>query len=147
MLLLEVSQRRVRNGREAESKLKSHIATVRCTAAQLSNWPHEPDLCHAENSAHDTEQESSDGGNSGWELVLVEVVLWLVAGEATAVEDVLGEGDAFVDGEPISNDQHEVFQDRLEVGIAWDGDGDVDTCSDKGPDESWDALGDTGKKL
>lgn len=65
----------------------------------------------------------------------------MVAGEATLEEDVLGDRDALVDGEPVGDEQHEVLKDILEVAVARDGDGAVDDGADEGPDEAGHPLG------
>ena len=33
----------------------------------------------------------------------------MISREAALVEDVLGQGDAFVDGEPVGDEKHEVL--------------------------------------
>lgn len=139
MLLLKVSQSTIRSSCEQERELESDIATIFRTT-ELSDGASEPDLSHAENCTHHTKCEGKNGCESGWQLVLAKVVLWLIAREATLEEEVLSQRDTLVDCEPVSNQQHEVLKDRFEVAVTWDGDRAVHECTDKGPDESGNTL-------
>lgn len=71
----------------------------------------------------------------------------MVALEAALEEEVLGECDGAVDCEPVRDDEHEIFEDVLEVTVAWYGDGNVDAGADESPDEAWDFLGPAGEDL
>lgn len=54
---------------------------------------------------------------------------------------MLGESNALVDGEPVSDEVHEVLEDFFEMRVAGDGNRDVHACCDGRPDEAGDALG------
>lgn len=70
----------------------------------LPNGPNKPHLRHPHDGAKDAEAEGDDGGDAGREEVRGGVVGGVVAGDAAFEEEVLGEGDAFVDGEPVALD-------------------------------------------
>lgn len=102
MLLLKVSQEAIGDCRKRKGELKSDITTV-FSATELSDRTSEPNLSHAQNCSHNTECESCNGCESRRKFVPVEVVLWMISGEATLEEYVLRQGDAFVNCEPIGN--------------------------------------------
>ncbi len=136
----------VRGGGEAKGKLETNI-TTKVGTAQLADGTGEPDLSHAENGTHDAETESDDGGDARRQGAGVRVGLRAVALESAAEDEVLGQGDALVDGEPVTDDQHEVLQPGLEVVVAGDGDGDVGAGAEEHPDEAGHALGLVGEHL
>jgi hypothetical protein len=55
-------------------------------------------LAHARDHSRDAKAEGADSGDTGWEGLGAVVELWAVAGEAVFEEEVVGKGDAFVDG-------------------------------------------------
>jgi len=135
MSLLEVSHDDIAGSRETKCKLKADITTERRSATESANRAFEPDLRHAKDGAHDAKAEGGHGGNSRRQLVPVEVVFWTISRHAALVDDMLGECDAFVDGEPVGDEQHEVLQDIFKMIIARDGNSYVDECANECPDE------------
>lgn len=105
------------------------------------NGPHKPHLTHAQHHARDTDTETEHGGHARRQLVGDVVVLGDVAAHAALEDEVVGQADALVDGEPVADEEHEVLEHGLEVRVARDGDGDVDADADAGPEEARDALG------
>ena len=101
------------------------------------NRPHKPYLRHAHDSPKDTEAKSDGGCDARGEAMRGGVVGDVVAMDAAFEEEVFGECDAFVDGEPVAlehvrrleekgkgvggntyDNQHEILQDRLKMTIA-----------------------------
>lgn len=78
----------------------------------LAHGPDEPHLGHAHDGAEDAEAEGGHGGEAGGEEVRGGVDGGVVAGGAALEEEVFGEGDAFVDGEPVA-------WGRGWVGVSW----------------------------
>ena len=58
-----------------------------------------PDLAHAGNHAGDAEAEGDDGSDAKGQLGGLVVVRGVVTAEAALEDEVVGEGDALVDGE------------------------------------------------
>lgn len=139
LLPLEISKRDVGDRSESESELKAHITTI-VTADQLANGADIPHLGHAHDGTHNAEAEGSESSNAGWEFLGLVVDLRSVAAEAALVDEVFGQRNAFVDGQPVADAQHEVLQHRFEVAVAWDGDGAVDDRGDQGPNEAGHVL-------
>jgi len=146
VLQLNLSQDEVADSGKGKRQLKTNISTKGSTSV-LGNWSSEPYLGHSSNHTGDTEAEGSDGSDSGWKGLGVCVVFWVVRVHGLAEDKVLSERDAFVDGEPVSDEIHEVLEDALEVRVSWDGDGDVDTGCDSDPDEARDLLGPSSENL
>jgi hypothetical protein len=94
VLLLKVSQYTERSRRERKCQFEADVTTILRTT-KLPNWSSEPNLSHAENSTHDTKAEGYEGCDSWGKLRSVHVDAWVIAGHATLIEDVLGEGDAY----------------------------------------------------
>ena len=102
------------------------------------NRPHEPHLRKAHDSAENAKAERTDGGESGGQFGWLVVRRDVVAAEAPLEEEVVGEGNGLVDGEPVRDQQHEVLEHVLEVRVARDGDGAVDDRGEERPDEARD---------
>lgn len=68
----------------------------------FANGPDEPNLGHAHDGAEDAEAEGEDGGDAGREEVRDRVDGHVVARHAALEDEVFGQGDAFVDGEPVA---------------------------------------------
>lgn len=66
------------------------------------NGPDEPHLRHAHDGTENTETECQDGGDPGGEEILGGVVGHVVALDAALEDEVFGERDAFIDGEPVA---------------------------------------------
>lgn len=81
-------------------------------------------LRHASHHSRNTEAESTNSGNAGWQRLSVAIQLWVVARETLLEEEMVAEGDTLIDGEPVADEVHEVLEDSFEVGVAWDGNGD-----------------------
>lgn len=106
-----------------------------------------PFLAHARDHSRDAAAESQNGCDSGGKLLGLVVDLWPIAGEAALEDEVVGQGDALVDGEPVADEVHEILEDGLEVRVARDGDGDVYARAQEGPDEPGHALGPAAQDL
>lgn len=133
--LLHRPKREVAKRRERERELEADVPAER-GAAELADRARVPRLGHTEDGAHDADAEGADGGETGGQAGGLAVGLGGVAREGVAAEDeVLGEGDALVDGEPVADDQHEVLQRGLEVVVARDRYGEVHAGADEGPHE------------
>lgn len=100
LLLLKIPQPAITDKRKRERELEADIPPVARQADFLADGADEPDLRHAHDGAEDAEAEGEHGGAAGGqELARVvdgDVVLALLE------DEVLGEGDAFVDGEPVA---------------------------------------------
>ena len=136
----------IRGGGEGKGKLETNI-TTKFGTAQRADGTGKPDLGHAENGTHDTETESDDGSDAWRQGAGVCVGLRAVPLESAAEDEVLGQGDALVDGQPVADDQHEVLQPGLEVVVAGDRDGDVSAGGEEHPDETGHTLALVGKHL
>ena len=106
-----------------------------------SNRTDPPDLRHAGHHTSDAATEREHGGDARREASRLVVEIGVVTLHATLEDEVLGERDALVDCEPVSDHVHEVLEDRLEVAVAGNSNRDVGTSADCSPDESRDALG------
>jgi len=146
MLLLEVPRDTITHKREAEGQLEPDVSAV-IPSDHAADGPDPPDLRHAADGTGDAAAKGKQRGEARRQFGRLVVRLGRVAGEAAAEEEVLGQRDALVDGEPVGDDQHEVLEHALEVGVARDGDGAVDERGDKGPDEARDVLGVVGEDL
>ena len=164
LLLFESPHNAVADGSKAKRKLESDIATVLGVSNLSANRAYVPDLSHAHNRTEDAEAESCDSGEAGWELGRSKIVSRNVAVDAVSEEEVLRKGDSFVNGKPISlegvshaqrdegscptyNQQHEIGQDRGEVRVSWNGNGNVDQSANESPDESGNTLSPSSKDL
>ena len=100
LLLLKIPQPAITDKRKRERELEPDIPSIPRQTDFLADGPDEPDLRHAHDGAEDAEAEGEHGGAAGGEqlarVVDGDVVLALFE------DEVLGEGDAFVDGEPIT---------------------------------------------
>lgn len=100
-----------------------------------------PLLTHTDNNTDNTEAEGCDSSNTMGKLLALVVVLRVVSSEAALEDEVVGDGDGSVNGQPVGDQVHEVLQNSLEVGVAGDGNGERGTGSQEGPDETGNALG------
>ena len=96
MLLLEIPKPREADRREAERELKPDVASKPGQTDLPADWPDEPHLRHAHDGAHDAEAEGQHRcdarGQQGGGVPDGDVIF------AGFEDEVLGEGDAFVDG-------------------------------------------------
>lgn len=94
--LFQSPEHRKTNGTERESQLEAHVAPIARIADPLAYGADEPHLRHAHDGAEDPEAEGEYGGDAGWEQARVvpdgDVVFALLE------DEVLGQGDAFIDG-------------------------------------------------
>ena len=132
LLLLEISQRDITSTGKHERQLETDITSI-LGSAEFANGASEPDLSHAQDSTSGSDAESEDCGKSRWELALVHVIFWVIAGETALEDDMFREGDTLIDGEPVSDEQHEVFKDGFECSVTWDSDCAVEDSSEEGP--------------
>lgn len=109
--------------------------------------PDEPRLRHARDHTSDATAEGSHGGIAWGQFLRAIVDGGIIPGEATLEDEVIDEGDALIDGEPVSDKVHKVLEHGLEVRVARDGDGDVDEGGEAGPDEARHGLGAAGEDL
>lgn len=88
------------DGAKRKRQLEPDIPPILRVADRLADGADEPDLRHAHDGAEDAEAEGQDGGDAGREEARVvpdgDVVL------AALEDEVLAQGDAFVDGEPVA---------------------------------------------
>ena len=99
--LLQRPHHPIADGAERKRQREADVAAVP-GADEAADGPDEPHLRHAHDGAHDAEAEGHDGGDARWQPGGVAVDGDVVAGEAALEEEVLGQGDAFVDGEPVA---------------------------------------------
>lgn len=99
-----------------------------------------PRLAHTGDHTGNTEAEGDRRGNSQGQFLALVVDLGVITAEPTLEDEVVGDGDSGVDGQPVGDEVHEVFQDGLEVGVAGDGDGEGHARSEEGPDKAGYAL-------
>lgn len=111
------------------------------------DWSHEPGLAHSRNHASDTEAESANRCKARRELFRRVPVFRIVSAEATLEDEVVGQRDALVDGEPIADEVHEVLEDGFKVTVPWDGNGDVYSSCNCSPNVSRHTLGVSRKDL
>ena len=94
--LLQTPKDRKTDRTERKSQLEAHIAPVRRIANPLAYGTYEPHLRHAHNGTEDAKAESKHSRDAGWEQARIipygDVVFALLE------DEVLGKGDAFVDG-------------------------------------------------
>jgi len=88
MLELEMSEGAVGDEGKAEGQLKPNIPSVHWIADQFADGTDKPDLSHAHHGPENAETEGAEGGQRGREFVGLVIVL--------------GERDAFVDGQPVA---------------------------------------------
>ena len=124
----------------AKTQLKRNVAPKRRLARMQSNRPHKPNLRHASHHPHNTAAACENRHDARRESLRLIVVLRAIPLHATTEDKMLGQRDAFVDCQPVSDEVHEILQDGFGVAVARDRDGDVDACTDGCPDESGDAL-------
>lgn len=100
MLLLQTSKHRETDRAERERQLEPHVAPVLRVPDPLADGADEPHLRHAHDGAEDAEAEGEHGGEARREQARVvpdgDVVFALLE------DEVLRQGDAFVDGEPVA---------------------------------------------
>ena len=99
---LNVAQNEVRNGRKDKTKFKSDIAAIRSLSSVQGDGPNVPYLAHAGHHARNAAAEGPDSSNAWRQALGVIVKLWPVSTHAALEEKVVSEGDAFVDGQPVS---------------------------------------------
>jgi hypothetical protein len=102
ILELNLPEDEIRHKGEGETKLESDIATKWCFTSMEGNWSDEPDLRHSADHTGNTEAESGDGGNAWRKGLGVVVQFWVVAAHAFLKEEMVAEGDAFVDCKPVA---------------------------------------------
>lgn len=122
--------------RESKSQLETDIAIT----SMLGNGTSVPRLTHTRNHTRDTESKRDTSGNTIGQLVGLVIRFGTVSGEATA-DDVVGESDTRVNGQPVGDEVHQVLQDLLEMGVTGDSDADGDSGGEKDPNETGNALG------
>ncbi len=100
--LLHRPQTNIRYRRKSEGQRKPNVASKRRLPNMSPNRPHKPHLRHAHDSPEDTEAKSDGGCDARGEAMRGGVVGDVVAMDAAFEEEVFGESDAFVDGEPVA---------------------------------------------
>ncbi len=96
-----------------------------------------PILSHTHRCPKNTKEECSECSNGWGKTVRLVVVLHGVTAKALSEDEMLRDGNSFVDGKPIPNHQHKVLQNGFEMGVSGNGDRDIDTCADESPQEAW----------
>lgn len=112
-----------------------------------SNGSNEPGLGHTSDHTGDTEAEGGDGSDTRRELAGLVVVSNDVAGEASLEDKVVAKGNTLINGEPVTNEVHEVLEDGFEVRVTRNGNGNVYTSCNTSPDETRDALSPSAENL
>jgi hypothetical protein len=102
ILQLDLPEDEIRRGSECKPKLKTNITTERRLASMKGNWADEPDLAHARNHASNTEAEGSGSGDAWRQSLGIVPEFGGVAGETMLEEEVVGERDTLVNGEPVA---------------------------------------------
>lgn len=102
ILNLDRPQADITDGTEPKRQRKPDIASIVRQTDLSPDGANPPDLRHTQNSSKDTEAEGGDGGDAGREFGGLVVDLQVVAEVAALEEEVFAEGDAFVDGDPVS---------------------------------------------
>lgn len=114
--LLQRSEPAVTDEGKRKCKRKPDIAAICGGADPLPNRADEPDLRHAHDGAEYAEKEGGNRGDAGGQEVWRGVNGWIVTRDAALENEVFGEGDAFVDGEPVG-------LVRVSVGRKWNASG------------------------
>ena len=81
---------------------KAHIPAILGRTDAFPHRPNPPHLRHAQHGAHDPEAEGQDGGDARGEEGRGVVDGDVVVAAGVFEEEVFGQGDAFVDGEPVA---------------------------------------------
>ena len=92
----------IRRKRECKAQLETNVSTKRRLARMQRNRTNKPHLAHARNHTRDTAAEREDGSDTWWEFGGLVVQRRLILIHRALVEEVIGEGDALVNGEPVS---------------------------------------------
>ena len=96
MPLFQTPKHAITDRAEGERKLEPHVTAVTRIANLPADGAYEPHLRHAHDGAEDAEAEGEHGGDAGREQARGvpdgDVVFALFE------DEVLGQGDAFVDG-------------------------------------------------
>lgn len=107
----------------------------------FGNGTDPPSLTHTSDHAGNTEAEGNRRCDTVGKLLALIIVLRGVPAETTLEDEVIGDANAGVDGQPVGDEVHKVLQDELEVRIAGDGNGERDTRGEESPDETRNTLG------
>ena len=102
MSLLQRPEPDITHTGKRKRQRKPNVPAIPRQPDLLPDRPDEPHLRHAHDGAEDAEAERQDGGDAGREERGGHVDGGVVAGEAAFEDEVLGEGDGFVDGEPVA---------------------------------------------
>lgn len=102
---------------------------------------------HTANHSGNTETEGDDGSDGGREVLGLVVITDNISLEATLEDEVVAKRDALVDGQPVTDEVHEIVQNGLEVRISGNCNGNVACSGDTGPDETGNALSPAAKDL
>ena len=101
MLELKVAKGDICDTGKSKSQLKTDIPAI-TDANQPANGPDKPHLCHTHDRAKYAEAEGAKSGK-GWRKLRRLIVLFWIVGARTLLEDeMLWEGDAFIDGQPVA---------------------------------------------
>lgn len=93
---------RITRKRKRKAELKPDITTKRRLTRMQRNRAYKPHLAHSRHHTRNTAAECEDGGEPWWKLARLVVELGNVGGHAAFVDEMVGKGDSFVDGEPVT---------------------------------------------
>lgn len=166
VLLLEVSQRRVRNRRERRREEESHVASEALGRRGTNHAPNHadvPELSHAEHGADDADRDRTTGGVANGKKVRRVVRVEVVVGPfATSEDEVLLDQDHTVDRKlagsqytvqeeggthPVGENDEEGVKDRSKVVRADDSEDDVDRSAQDDEEHARDGLGELAESL
>ena len=150
---LNMSQEKVCKGRKNKSKLEPDVAAIWCLPGKQCYFPNVPRLTHTSYHPNNAATESQDSSNAWRQALGMIIVFRPVSLHATLKVKVVGEGDTFVDGQPVpwenlsmfsssntieilTDKVHKVFENSLKVAVSGNRDGDVHAGGDKSPDET-----------
>jgi hypothetical protein len=103
VMQLNLSEEEVGGEGECESKLKADITTEGSHTRMQSNRADKPLLRHSTDHTSNTEAESGDRSDPWWQAAGIIVDFGVISAHALLEEEVIAEGNAFINGKPISN--------------------------------------------
>jgi hypothetical protein len=92
----------ISNESKCEAQLKTDIAAKWRFASLQGYRAYEPDLAHANDHACDTATERKDGCDARRKFSGLVVKSWVVCSHSAFIQEVVAEGDALVNSEPVA---------------------------------------------
>lgn len=107
--LFQSPENGITNTAKPKRQWKSNIASKHGIANEFANRAGEPYLGHPHDSAEDSKAEGEDCSDARGKQARILIYSEVIPAEAAFEEKVLYEGNAFVDGEPVT------LEERLSV--------------------------------